>query len=94
MTDSASSRAIVSSPSERALAASSRTASSTSTKAPAWAYTPVTRPAIPAVKDKAWVRTPLDAHPDLRQRGLASAAASPVDVGVRLAVRALLRTCY
>ena len=28
----------------------------------AWAYTPVSRPPIPAVKARAWVRTPVDAY--------------------------------
>ena len=32
-----------------------------SAPARAWAYTPVKRPAVPAVKQKAWVRTPVDA---------------------------------
>jgi len=39
----------------------------------AWAYTPVSQPAIPAVKAKAWVRTPIDAFvlARLEAKGLA-----------------------
>jgi hypothetical protein len=36
-------------------------ASATAPAARAWAYTPVARPAVPAVRQKAWVRTPVDA---------------------------------
>ncbi len=37
-----------------------------------WAFQPVKRPAVPAVKDRAWVRTPIDAFvlADLERRGL------------------------
>ena len=39
----------------------------------AWAYTPVSRPALPAVKAKAWVSTPIDAFvlAKLEDKGLA-----------------------
>ncbi len=38
-----------------------------------WAYRPVQRPAVPAVKDRAWVRTPVDAFvlAKLEAKGLA-----------------------
>ncbi|MFO0850006.1 MAG: DUF1553 domain-containing protein [Gemmataceae bacterium] len=39
---------------------------------PHWSFIPPTRPAVPAVKDKAWVRTPVDAFilAELEKRGL------------------------
>jgi len=41
-----------------------------------WAYTPVKQPAVPAVKTKAWVRTPLDSFvlAKLEEKGLAPSA--------------------
>lgn len=41
--------------------ASEPKSASTSRSQPHWAYQPVTRPAVPAVKDARWVRSPIDA---------------------------------
>jgi len=44
----------------------------------AWAYTPVSKPALPAVKTRGWVRTPLDAFvlAKLEDKGLAPSPAA------------------
>jgi mono/diheme cytochrome c family protein len=44
-----------------------------------WAYQPVKRPAVPAVKEKAWVRNPIDAFILAKLEGKDLAAASPAD---------------
>src|SRR3981081_429590 len=44
-----------------------------------WAYQPVRKPALPVVKDKAWVRNPIDAFilGRLEQKSWRPAAAAP-----------------
>jgi hypothetical protein len=55
------------------LAAATSASAPSTTAARAWAYTSVQRPAVPAVKAKAWVRTPIDAFvlAKLEAKGLA-----------------------
>ena len=55
------------------LAAATSASAPSTTAARAWAYTQVQKPALPAVKAKAWVRTPIDAFvlAKLEAKGLA-----------------------
>ena len=55
------------------LAAATSASAPATTAARAWAYTQVSKPALPAVKVKAWVRTPIDAFvlAKLEAKGLA-----------------------
>ena len=55
------------------LAAATAASAPSTTAARAWAYTSVQRPAVPAVKATAWVRTPIDAFvlSRLEAKGLA-----------------------
>ncbi len=53
--------AAVAAPAADAPAKAAAPAAARPNQAPHWAYQPVVRPAVPAVKDKKWVRTPIDA---------------------------------
>jgi len=47
--------------------------------AKAWAYTPITQPAVPAVKHKSWVRDPIDAFVLVQQEAKGIAPAHEAD---------------